>query len=57
MKYLSTLLIALLASATLVACDVDEGPMERAGESVDQGVENTRDATEDAVNNVEDAVE
>lgn len=57
MKYLSTFLIVLLASFTLVACDVDEGPMEEAGESVDQGVENTRDATEDAANEVEDAVE
>lgn len=57
MKYFNTLLIALLASFTLVACDVDEGPMEETGESVDEATDDMGDAAEDTAEDVEDAVE
>lgn len=56
MKYLNILLIALLASVTLVACDSNEGPMEEAGENVDQSVDDVQDATEDATDEVQDTV-
>jgi hypothetical protein len=32
----------------VVACDVDEGPMERGGERIDEGVEKAGDKVEDA---------
>ncbi len=50
MKLSQTILSALLASAfmfTLTACDRD-GPVEEAGEEVDEQVEETGDAVEDA---------
>ncbi len=50
MKTNQTLLAALLASAFMVtvsACDQD-GPMENAGEEVDESVEETGDAIENA---------
>ncbi len=47
MKFLNVFLIALLACTTLVACDVNEGPMEEAGENVD-------DAVDDAEGNVDE---
>lgn len=57
MKYFNTLLIALLASFTLVACDVDEGPMEETGESVDEATDDMGDAAEDTAEDAEEAVE
>lgn len=41
--------IFFLMLFALAACE-DEGPMEEAGESIDEGVENTGDAIEDATN-------
>lgn len=49
MKLSQTILSALLAGAfmfTLAACDRD-GPVEEAGEKVDEQVEETGDAVED----------
>lgn len=49
MKLSQTITAALLASTlmlTLSACD--EGPMEEAGENVDDAVEDSGDAVEDA---------
>ena len=57
MKYLNILLIALLASLSLAACDVDEGPMEETGESVDQSVDEVQDATDDATDDVQNRVD
>jgi predicted small lipoprotein YifL len=42
-------IVTLSMVASLAACD-REGPMERAGEKVDKGVENTKDAVKDATN-------
>ncbi len=55
---LKHLLIALMlaAAATLVACE-KEGPMEKAGESIDEAAEDVKDAAEDAAEEVEDAVD
>lgn len=49
MKIRATLAAPLLLSAFLIAlagCD-DDGPLENAGEEVDEAVENTGDAIED----------
>ncbi len=50
MKLSKTIIASLLASAlmiTLSGCDSD-GPMEEAGEEMDEAVENTGDAIEDS---------
>ncbi|MDZ7781443.1 MAG: hypothetical protein U5K56_00320 [Halioglobus sp.] len=50
MKLSRTITAAILASAlmiTLSACE-NEGPLEDAGEEMDDAVENTGDAIEDA---------
>jgi hypothetical protein len=44
---MKTLCLALLAAAFLVACE-REGPLERAGEKVDNAVERAGDKIEDA---------
>lgn len=57
-KRVTLLLAALLGLATvgLAACDSSDGPMEQAGEQVDDAVEEAGDAAEDARDEVEDAV-
>jgi len=47
MQILMKILLISLFSLGLVACE-REGPMERAGESIDEAVEDTGDAIEDA---------
>ncbi len=50
MKFSETVLAALLASVlvfSLSACE-DQGPMEEAGEEIDDKVEESGDAIEDA---------
>ena len=50
MLFLKKVLLTIAMLSTLVslaACE-RKGPMERAGEKVDKGVENTKDAVKDA---------
>lgn len=49
-------LIFFLTLFALAACE-DQGPMEEAGENIDQGVEEAGDAAEEAADNVEDSVD
>ncbi len=59
MKTLKTLLLMImfaLGSMTLVGCDND-GPMENAGETVDEAVEEMGDAAEEAGDNIEDTMD
>jgi len=42
-------LLVALSSAALWACPEKEGPVERAGEKVDETVNDTKRAVEDAV--------
>jgi predicted small lipoprotein YifL len=52
MKISRTIAAAILASAlmiTLSACE-EEGPLEEAGEEIDDAVEDAGDAIEDATN-------
>jgi len=54
-----TSLIALIAGMFAVgisACE-DEGPAERAGETVDEAIEETGDTMEEAAESAEDAAE
>lgn len=50
MEKFKLLAIALLASTTLTiaACDTNKGPAEKAGEKIDNAVERTGEAIEDA---------
>lgn len=45
---LRALLVAGLALGTLAACDSNDGPMEEAGEQIDNAVDETAEAVEDA---------
>tara|TARA_Y100000052_G_scaffold23793_2_gene25761 strand:+ start:24758 stop:24907 length:150 start_codon:yes stop_codon:yes gene_type:complete len=45
---LRTLLAAGLGLGLIAACDTNDGPMEEAGEEIDNQVEETADAVEDA---------
>lgn len=42
------LALALATPLALVGCDTNDGPMEEAGENVDEAVENAGDNIEDA---------
>lgn len=42
-------IMVMTLSLMLVACQ-EKGPAEKAGESIDRAVENTKDAIDDAVN-------
>ena len=53
MRYLLTL---LMLSAVLVACEKD-GPAERAGEEIDEAVEQVTGKSNDMSDDVEDAVD
>lgn len=57
-KILSALTAILIASGvmfTLVACE-KEGPMEKAGEKIDQAAEEVQEEVRQTKENVEDAV-
>lgn len=45
----------LLASLSITACDANKGPAEKAGEKVDQAVDDAGEAMEDAGEAMEDA--
>jgi hypothetical protein len=58
MKLVQAISTALAMSALLVAlpgCEKQEGPMEQAGEKVDQGVENAGEQIEKAGDGVQAA--
>lgn len=58
MKSVKTLSAALVISALLVAfsgCEKQEGPMEKAGKSVDSATESVGEHVEDAGEAIQDA--
>jgi hypothetical protein len=56
MKHVSrTILFALIAGTLLFSACEKDGPAERAGESVDQAVDNAGEAIEDAGDSIQDA--
>jgi hypothetical protein len=59
MKELRARAIALLLTAMsfgIAGCEKD-GPLEEAGEAIDEGIEDAREGVEDAAEEVEDAAE
>lgn len=50
-------LLAVIAAFCVAGCDVDEGPAEEMGESLDEAGEEVQESTSDAGNAVEDACE
>ena len=57
-KLLPLLAIAFVSAATSLACHKNsegKGPMEAAGEKVDEGAHKTKEATENAGEGVKDA--
>ncbi len=47
MRFPELTLVALLAAIGVASCDVDEGPAEEAGESLDEAGDEIDDATDD----------
>lgn len=54
MKTMKTTIFAIFCALMLAACE-QQGPMERAGESIDEAVEDAGNAVEDACEDVKDA--
>ncbi len=46
----------IVASLMLAGCE-QQGPAEQAGEKIDRGMENSKDAVSDAVENAGDKIE
>ncbi len=55
LSLLAAILIAIGVMFTLTACE-KEGPMEKAGEKIDQATEEVQEEARQAKENVEDAV-
>ena len=54
MTVTKTLLAVTLSGLTLLGLQAcDEGPFEEAGENIDQGIENTGDALDDAADEID----
>lgn len=56
-KIKNLLLIFVMAAGFLVACDSNDGPVEEAGEKIDNVGEDISDGAEDAAEDVEDTFE
>lgn len=58
-KHLNWLLIGFLTlgGATLTACEDHDGPVENAGEEIDDAVDNAGDDMEDLGEEIDDAVQ
>lgn len=48
MRFPELTLVALLAALGTASCDVDEGPAEETGESLDEAGDEIEDAADDA---------
>jgi len=53
-KYQALLLLAALA---MTGCESQDGPIERAGEKLDDGYENVSDGIRDTADAIEDAAD
>lgn len=55
MNIMKTLLAVIFSGIALLGVQAcDEGPFEEAGENIDQGVENTGDALDDAADEIDE---
>ncbi|WP_049721133.1 hypothetical protein [Gilvimarinus polysaccharolyticus] len=57
MKVIKNLLLMMLISAPLMACDTNDGGAEKLGEKLDNAAESTKDAVQDTADKVGDGVE
>ncbi|HSC68929.1 MAG TPA: hypothetical protein VLC79_14625 [Cellvibrio sp.] len=57
MNILQRAFIIGLLALPLAACDSNDGPTEKAGEKVDNALDNTRDKLDDAGDKIKDGVE
>jgi len=57
MNAIKRLLILMMISIPLMACDTNDGPAEEFGEKVDNAAESTKDTVKDAADKVGDGVE
>ncbi len=55
-NYVAVALLGTLIGAGLAACE-KKGPLEQAGEEVDEAVETVKDGKESTANKVDDAVD
>lgn len=58
-NYLNWLLIGFLTlgGLTLTACEDHDGPIENAGEDIDEAIDNTGDDMEDLGEDIDEAVQ
>jgi hypothetical protein len=57
MKVIKQLLLMLLVTAPLMACDTNDGAAEQLGENLDNAAEETQDAMGDAADKIGDGAE
>lgn len=57
MAFHKLVLVAMVASFGLAGCDVDEGPAEETGESLDEAGDQLEDAADETTAAVQDACE
>ncbi|BFM21711.1 hypothetical protein [Gilvimarinus japonicus] len=57
MKAIKQLLLMMMITVPLMACDTNDGPVEEMGESMDNAAEETKDAMGDAADDVGDGME
>jgi hypothetical protein len=50
-------IVSLMATMTIAACHKEEGPMEKAGQKIDDAASEMKDAAKDAAEEVDKAVE
>lgn len=51
------LFLASFLTLGIAACDSDDGPMEEAGEEMDDAIDGMSDAMDDAMDDMEDALD
>ena len=57
-KLFSTaLLFPMVFATSLIGVACNDGPMEEAGENIDDGIDNTKDAFEDVGDDIEDGID
>lgn len=57
MKAIKSLLLMMMITAPLMACDTNDGAAEKMGEKMDNAAESTKDAMGDAADDVGDGME
>ncbi len=56
-QVLLLLIILTVVGGTVTACDVNQGPVEKAGENIDNAVDDAGDALEDTGETIKEKME